>query len=111
MTLDSGGTASINKLIQAQLTQMRDSYRANSREKLLALDWVETEPISLNGKMYYPAVWSCQYEDMVLLVVQITRWHFMRIVGTTHAIGFLLVSDGRHIDVDAEWLMNEIGHP
>ena len=102
----------MNDVIREKLEQMRESYESKTYEELLRLGWVKQEPIMICGKKNWPAVWSELMTDgAILLVVQLTRWHLLRIWGSTDCIGFLYSKNGQIEYVDENYLMNEVGHP
>ena len=96
--------------IKSVLETMRSTYEAKSFEELCAVSWIEEEPIQLGSRTYRPAVWAeLLHDGHVLLVVQLSR-SFLGF-GTTESIGLKCSPSGELVPVDAEWLMNEVGHP
>lgn len=76
------------------------------------MGWVVKDPIIINNKKYHPAIWSQSFPDgEALLVVQLTKWYFLKYIGATDCIGFTLTPSGERKYVDEKWLMNEVGHP
>jgi len=98
--------------IRKKLENMRSKYESFSYDEVVGLDWIEEDPIQINGKKYYPSVWSRKFPDQdALLVVQLTRWYFLKMIGSTDCIGFTINPTGVRQNVDEKWLMNEVGYP
>lgn len=98
--------------VREQLENMRHQYEGKSYEDLKSLKWIEKDPILIKKKKYHPAIWSEVFPDEELLfVVQLTRWYFLKIFGSTDCIGFTLNKEGKLNHVDEYWLMHEVGHP
>ncbi len=98
--------------IREQLEKARRQYEGKSYEELKSLGWVEQDPITIQKTKYHPAVWSQVFADEeLLLVVQLTRWHLLKLSGSTDCIGFTLRKNGEFKHVDEYWLMHEVGHP
>jgi hypothetical protein len=94
------------------LEEMRDQERGKTFEQISSIGWVNTEPIKINRRKYFPAIWSQEYgENEVLLVVQLTKWYIPKFFGATYCIGFLQNQKNETTDVDEYWLMHEVGHP
>jgi hypothetical protein len=94
------------------LKEMRDQYRGKSFEEISSVRWQNRNPITIGWRTYYPSIWSQEYGNgEVLLVVQLTKWYIPKIFGTTDCIGFVQKQNNEITDVDACWLMHEIGHP
>jgi len=102
----------MDQKIEKILNEMRDEFRGKSFEEIQALNWINRSPFKLGWRKLYPSVWSQEYGDSeFLLVVQLTRWYIRNFFGSTDCIGFLISKGGSTTDVDASWLMHEIGHP
>jgi len=69
---------------------MLEEYKELSYADVERIGWVNLESTMLEGKKYWPSIWSEKLvDDNVLLVVQLTKWYFLRIMGATDCIGFL----------------------
>ena len=91
---------------------MRDQFRGKTWEEISCIGWKNRNPINIGWRKYHPSVWSQEYGDNeVLLVVQLTKWYIPKFFGATDCIGFIQNSNNETTDVDAYWLMHEIGHP
>ena len=101
----------MNPKILTYLQVMRESYKNKSFDEIVNLGWISEVPINIDGTKYYPAIWGSEFQDNALLVVQLTRWYIVNWFGTTDAIGFTLNEKGALTEVDANWLMNVVGHP
>ncbi|WP_347332977.1 hypothetical protein [Marinimicrobium locisalis] len=102
----------MNRTVSEILEGMRDSYRGKTFSEISSLGWIDQVPVKIGWKKYYPSIWSERYGgDSAILVVQLTKWHIPKFFGTTDCIGFIKSKNGDIEDVDAYWLMHEIGHP
>jgi len=101
----------MNLEVKEYLEQIREPYKTWSYSEIVDMGWITKESIELNGKKHHPAIWGEEFQDQALLVVQLTRWYFLKIFGATDCIGFLMNGDGTITNVDAYWLMHEVGHP
>jgi hypothetical protein len=102
----------MEKAVLKILEEMRDQYRGKSFDFISSLNWEVHKPIRIGWRKYQPSVWSQEYGiNEVVLVVQLTKWYIPNIFGTTDCIGFLQNQNNETTDVDAYWLMHEIGHP
>ncbi len=91
---------------------MRIGYEECSIEDVQFENWINLDAVMLSGKKYWPSIWSEQRpDDSWLLVVQLTNWVLLRIVGSTDCIGILFHPSGEKEFVDEIYLMNEVGHP
>lgn len=102
----------MNPEIREQLETLRGKYESYSYEEVKELGWVNLEKVEISGRTYWPSVWSQAFPDnSALLVVQYTRWYFLKLVGATDCIGFVVSPNGTIKFVDENYLMNEVGHP
>ncbi|WP_045861330.1 hypothetical protein [Teredinibacter purpureus] len=101
----------MNPEVGSYLKDMRVKYQVKSYDEITSLGWIEEAPIKISRKKYYPAIWGQEFQGQALLVVQLTRWHIFKWLGSTDCIGFTVNKDGGREDVDAYWLMHEVGHP
>lgn len=102
----------MDEKVESILNEMRDEFRGKSFEEIQSLSWTNRDPIRVGWRKLYPSVWSQKYGDsQFLLVVQLTRWYIRHVFGSTDCIGFLINDQGVTTDVDAYWLMHEVGHP
>jgi hypothetical protein len=102
----------MNPIIRNKLESMRSDYENSSFKDVQFENWINLEEITLNGKKYWPSIWAQQRpDDSWLLVVQLTRWMFLRMIGSTNCIGILFHPSGEKEFVDEMYLMNEEGHP
>lgn len=91
---------------------MRSEYENYSYDQVQFEDWINLDPIKIENKKYWPSVWSQQRpDDSWLLVVQLTRWLFLKTIGTTDCIGILFYPSGEKEFVDENYLWDEVGHP
>ncbi|UTA48153.1 hypothetical protein L1F30_01100 [Simiduia sp. 21SJ11W-1] len=98
--------------VREKLEEMRLQFEGKSFDDLKAMGWIDKSPIAINKKKYHPAIWSQSFgDDELLLVVQLTRWYFLKMIGSTDCIGFTLTKEGELNHVDEYWLMHEVGHP
>ena len=98
--------------IRNELESMRSKYETCSYDEVQLENWIVLDPIKLEGKKYWPAIWAHQRpDDSWLVIVQLTRWLFLKIFGTTDCIGILFHPSGEKELVDEHYLMNEVGHP
>lgn len=98
--------------VRAILEDMRLQFEGKSYDEIKSVGWIEQNPISIKKKKYYPAIWSEVFPDEeLLLVVQLTRWYFLKMIGSTDCIGFTLNKEGCLRHVDEYWLMHKVGHP
>ena len=99
-------------IIRKKLEEIRCQHEDKSYDELKNLGWINMDSVTISKKKYWPAVWSeVMHDEKCLFVAQLTRWHLLRIIGTTDCIGFLLTKNGEKEYVDEEYLMNEVGHP
>lgn len=101
----------MNPAVEIHLKEMRVKYQAKSYDEIMSLNWIEEAPVKINGKKYYPAIWGQEFQGQALLVVQLTRWYIFQWFGSTDCIGFTVNKEGIRENVDAYWLMHEVGHP
>jgi hypothetical protein len=101
----------MNSVVESYLKDMRLTYKEKNYDEIISLGLVTDKPVRINGKKYYPAAWGQEFQGQSLLVVQLTRWHIFKLFGSTDCIGFTLNREGTLKHVDANWLMNEVGHP
>ena len=102
----------MNEKVENILKEMREEFRGKSFEEIQSITWINRDPIKLGWRKLYPAIWSQEYGDSeILLVVQLTSWYIRNIFGSTDCMGFLINNQGSTTDVDAYWLMHEVGHP
>lgn len=102
----------MKKQIDEILEEMRSKYKVKTFEEISLLDWQNHDPIKIGWRKYYPSVWSQEYgKDSILLVVQLTKWYVPNILGATDCLGFVINRSHEIMDVDAYWLMQEVGHP
>ncbi|UTA48251.1 hypothetical protein L1F30_01615 [Simiduia sp. 21SJ11W-1] len=98
--------------VRSVLEEMRAKYSDFSFEQIKEIGWVNLESIRIEGKKYWPSIWSQVHkDDDYILVVQLTRWYFLRIVGSTDCIGYRFHKSGGIEEIDEIYLMNEVGHP
>lgn len=98
--------------IRKILEDIREQYSQYSFEKVKELGWKNMDSIKVEGKRYWPSVWSqIHKKNDMILVVQLTRWHFLRLVGSTDCIGYIFSKSGDVTPIDEIYLMNEVGHP
>ena len=102
----------MSEQVQKILEEMRDQVRGKNFDEVSSIGWQNREPIKIGWRKYYPSVWSQEYgENEIILVVQLTKWYIPNFLGTTDCIGFIQNLNNETTDVDAYWLMHEIGHP
>ena len=102
----------MKKTVLKVLEEMRGQYKGKPFDYVLSLGWQNHNPVRIGWRMYYPSTWSQEYgNNEVLLVVQLTKWYIPNIFGTTDCIGFVQNQNNETTDIDAYWLMHEIGHP
>ena len=101
----------MNPSVERYLKEMRAKYQEKSYDEITSLDWIEEAPVKINGKKYYPAIWGLEFQGQALLVVQLTCWYIFQWFGSTDCIGFTVNKEGIRENVDAYWLMHEVGHP
>ncbi len=101
----------MNSEIERHLKEMRERYKGINYDEIVNLGWVNEDPVTISGKKYHPAIWGQEFDGQALLVVQLTRWYILRWFGATDCIGFLVNKAGTLSEVDAYWLMHEVGHP
>ncbi len=102
----------MKKTAQRILEEMREEIKGKTFQEVSSIGWKNHEPIKIGLRKYYPSTWSQEYDDnKVLLVVQLTKWYIPNFLGATDCIGFIQDRSGETSDVDAYWLMHEIGHP
>lgn len=76
--------------VRERLIQMLSNFESLSYEELDWIGWNEPEFIHLGGTKYYPGVWSEQLsEEETLVVVQLTKWYFLKRFGKTNSLGFI----------------------
>ena len=98
--------------IRQYLEGMREEFMSFTYDQVVAVKWQERGALVINGNTYYPAVWSQTFPDgEALLVVQLTRRYFFKLLAATDCIGFTLTKSGERFLVDACWLMHEVGYP
>jgi hypothetical protein len=95
-----------------KLEELRAPYLSHTYQAIRELGWNDLDRVTLNKEKYEPAVWSeLRPDGKVLLVVQLKKWVFLRTIGSTDCIGFLIDQDNNIELVDENYLMEEIGHP
>ena len=112
MSIDKLLCEAMKDHIRNILEDMRAKYSDFSYEQIKEVGWINLESIKVEGKKYWPSIWSqIHKDDDYILVVQLTRWHFLRILGTTDCIGYKFHKSGSFEEIDEVYLMNEVGHP
>ena len=102
----------MKSVIRKYLNNLLAKYEGYSYQAIEEIDWINLDPIEIDGKKYFPSVWAQKMTDeRMLFVVQVTRWIFLRFYGQTDCIGFLISKESDLEYVDEVYLMNEIGHP
>lgn len=101
----------MNPEIERHLITMRERNKNKNYDEIVNLGWVTDAPVIINGKKYHPAILGEEFDGQALLIVQLTRWYIFRWFGETECLGFLLNKAGVLSEVDADWLMHEVGHP
>lgn len=96
--------------VREVLEALRAQYEMRSYAELADLGWIDLAPLTIQEKVYRPAIWSEFYKGKLLVVVQLQRnlwfgWKRMACIGS------ILAQDGEIEHVDEIFLMNEIGHP
>ena len=102
----------MNEKVEKILNEMREEFRDKSYDEIRSLNWINRPAMKIGWRKYYPSVCSQPYGDSdIVLIVQLTKWYIRGFLGATYCIGILLDENGNTTDVDAYWLMHEIGHP